>query len=72
MDKEPTQAFIEKRLIHLNRGQSEIPLFQGELLNPGNGSAGPAVIVRNDTTIFLDEGDDWEVDQHNNLIISIN
>lgn len=72
MDKEPTQAFIEKRLIHLNRGQSEVPLYQGELLNPGNGSAGPAVIVRNDTTIFLDEGDDWEVDQHNNLIISIN
>lgn len=72
MDKEPTQAFIEKRLVHLNRGQAEVPLYQGELLNPGNGSAGPAVIVRKDTTVFLDEGDDWEVDQHNNLIISIN
>ncbi len=72
LETDPAHALIEKRLIHLHRGQKEVPLYQWELLTPGPRSAGPAVIVRKDTTVFLDEGDDWTIDQYNNLIISIN
>lgn len=68
---DPGHAFLEKRPVHLSDGEYEVPLYHGELLTPGNLVNGPAIVVRKDTTIFLDEQSDAQVDQACNLMISI-
>lgn len=68
---DPRRAFLEKRPVHLSDGKYDVPLYQGELLTPGNRVIGPAVVVRKDTTIFLDEQSEARVDTACNLIISM-
>lgn len=68
---DPALAFIEKRQVCLNSGVREVSFYRGEKLLPGNLLAGPALIVRADTTILLDIWDQARVDQYSNLLISI-
>jgi N-methylhydantoinase A len=68
---DPGSAYLEHRLVHLSEQQEEIPLYQGELLSPGNELSGPAIVVRKDTTIYLGEQDQVMVDPYHNLVVSI-
>lgn len=67
----PTPALIESREVWLPSGPVYVPLYRGELLNPGNIIAGPAIIVRSDTTILIGTSDQAVVDGYQNLIIEI-
>ncbi|UCD98009.1 MAG: hydantoinase/oxoprolinase family protein [Chloroflexota bacterium] len=68
---DPMHASIGERRVFLGNVFRDIPLFQGELLLPGNRFSGPAIIVRSDTTIYLPENRKAIVDIFGNLIISI-
>ena len=70
-DRNPVQAYLEDRQILTNDGMRNVPMYQGELLSPGNQMSGPAIIVRKDTTIYLSENKTIFVDRFSNLIITI-
>jgi N-methylhydantoinase A len=70
-DRNPAQAYLEDRQIFINDGMRNVPMYQGELLSPGNQISGPAIIVRKDTTIYLSENKTIFVDHFSNLIITI-
>jgi N-methylhydantoinase A len=50
---------------------SEIPLFIGEDLSFGHEIVGPAIIVKSDTTIYLQAGDQAIIDAYRNVIVSL-
>jgi N-methylhydantoinase A len=54
-----------------NRIAQSIPVYRGKALLPGNQLAGPALVVRSDTTILLGENDTGWVDPFLNLNINI-
>lgn len=70
-DPDPSPALFTNRLIHLPHEERTVPFFKGEFLRPGNVIMGPAVIARQDTTIFLNLDDTAVVDEFLNLIISV-
>ncbi len=69
---DPSHALIGHRRIVLPYGEVEIPFYQGEKLRPGNIFYGPAIIVREDTTILLEPHDQCAIDNYRNLSISVN
>jgi N-methylhydantoinase A len=70
-EHDPGAAYLTTKLVSLNNQRIELPLYQGELLNPGNLVAGPAIIVRKDTTIFLPGYSTASVDRFENMVISV-
>ena len=71
-DADSSSAIIEQRFVVLAANQKkEIPFYRGEALKPGNLIPGPAVVVRDDTTILMGETDRATVDAYLNLIIEI-
>jgi N-methylhydantoinase A len=70
-DLNPAQAYLEDRQVFTSENISNVPMYKGELLSPGNQLSGPAIIVRKDTTIYLSENKTSFVDRFSNLIISI-
>lgn len=68
---DPQRAFIEKGEVFLSETPKQLPLFNGERLAPGNQFLGPAIVLRSDTTILVDEGDFAEVDEFGNLLLTI-
>jgi N-methylhydantoinase A len=69
MGIDPDNAQIDERHVHLSNGSAEIPLYRGESLMTGNQISGPALVVRKDTTIFLDLHDNGVIDKYGNLVI---
>jgi N-methylhydantoinase A len=70
-EADPAPALIEHRQVVFAEGPLPTPLYRAERLRPGNRIAGPAVIVRSDTTILLGAGDVAIVDGYENLIIEV-
>ena len=69
---DPSAALIEHRSVVLATNQkNEIPFYLGETLQPGNIIPGPAVVVRDDTTILIGASDRAAIDPYLNLIIEI-
>ncbi len=59
------------RQIELSAGPDMVPIYDyGELI-PTSSILGPALIISSDTTIFIDEGDRLQYDEHDNLIIDV-
>ena len=69
--KDPHQAIINFRPVMFPSELIETPFFHGEALQAGNSITGPAVIVRDDTTILVDPGDTVVVDPFHNMIITV-
>ena len=68
--EDPTEAFLERRpFIQMDGSRSPKHFYQGDLLKPGNVLLGPAIIVYEDTTVFLPFGDRGRVDEYFNLIV---
>jgi N-methylhydantoinase A len=67
---DPAPAFIERRPVILDVPQ-QVPFYRGESLRPGNQISGPAIILRNDTTVLLDTCDHARVDGYYNLMIQV-
>jgi N-methylhydantoinase A len=68
---DPSPAQIEARPVMLSSGERQLPFYQGEALQPGNVIDGPAIVVREDTTVLIEAGDRATVDPYLNLMISI-
>lgn len=64
-------AFISNRRVIYNNQIHSVPCYQHEMLEPGNVIQGPAMIVRPDTTVLIDEQDSIRVDSYNNLWVKI-
>jgi N-methylhydantoinase A len=70
---DPASARLETRPVVLAPGvTAALPFYRGEALRPGQLIAGPAVVVRADTSIMIGPSDQGLVDPYSNLIISIN
>lgn len=69
--KSSTHALISTKGVHLNSGMKSVNFYNGEKLIPGNFVKGPAIIVRQDTTILIEEKDSADVDEYKNLIITV-
>jgi N-methylhydantoinase A len=72
LNTSPSHAFIGNRSIIFTDGGIETPIYRGEKLKYGNHLTGPALIVRSDTTILLNPGDECLIDEFLNMIIKSN
>ncbi len=71
-EADPAQALIGLRPVNIGSGDPiPIPFYRGESLKPANRIQGPAIIARDDTTIFVPPNDCAKVDSYYNVIISI-
>ena len=70
-DPDPTSAFLGRRPVVLSSGLADVRLYDGAALRPGHALHGPAIVVYQDTTVFLDAGDRAVVDRHFNLIVTL-
>jgi N-methylhydantoinase A len=67
-----SRALLDHRPVMLGIDhQQSIPFYQGEALKPGNQIQGPAIVVRDDTTILISENDQAAVDAFSNLLLKI-
>jgi len=64
-------ALLDQRDVIFSNGKRLTPFYRGEALHPGNKLAGPAVVLRADTTILLGPTDRAEVDPLENLLIEV-
>jgi N-methylhydantoinase A len=64
-------ALIQQRTVIFDKKPVDTPFYQGEKLQPGNQVTGPAIILRNDTTILLREHQVATCDKYLNIQIEI-
>lgn len=70
--EDPTPALVGTRPVFLDGPcEAHIPLYRYENLLPGNRIHGPALIVREDTSILLGRGDAAVVDCYLNILVSL-
>ncbi|MGO8705182.1 MAG: hydantoinase/oxoprolinase family protein [Candidatus Brocadiia bacterium] len=65
------RAIIGARPVVLSSSTTEVPFFRYESLRPGNVVAGPAIIVRADTTVLVSGRDRAKVDAYHNFILTV-
>ncbi len=70
-DSSPHKAFLDTRPVIFHQETIPTPFYQAERLQSGNRLPGPAVVVRNDTTILLSPTDQAWVDQWENIVIEV-
>jgi N-methylhydantoinase A len=68
---DPLNALLGYRPVVVNHHRVVIPIYQGELLSPGDQIEGPAVVVRKDTTIYLPRASSTVVDRYLNQVIRL-
>jgi N-methylhydantoinase A len=68
-NKNPVDGLMGYQIIEFPTGEINTPIYNGELLQYGNRLKGPAIIVRSDTTILLNQEDKCEIDPFQNTII---
>ncbi len=52
-------------------GMKTIPHYWRSRLKPGHRISGPAIILSEDTTVFLNQQDDCSVDEYDNLLVTV-
>jgi N-methylhydantoinase A len=70
-DPNPEEAYLETGPVVYNQETIPTPFYRAELLRPGNRLQGPAVVVRDDTTILLSPTDQAWVDGQENITIEV-
>jgi N-methylhydantoinase A len=68
---DPNVALIDYKPVIFSSGTQSIPFYRGENLKPGCHIMGPAIIVRNDTTILMDANTSGQMDAYKNLVITL-
>ena len=68
---DPAEALWMRRPVVLSSGVEEVPYYRGALLKPGHRIQGPAIIVQDDTTVYLGPSDNGSVDGYRNLLIEV-
>ncbi len=69
--EDPSPALMDTRRVIFSAGNLRTPFYQWERLKPGNRLQGPAVIVRDDTTVLVNSDDKVWIDVYNNLVMMI-
>lgn len=71
-DADPEAAFMGQKPVVLGEGAvSLVPFYSGEILKPGNELLGPAVVVYEDTTVFISRDDHARMDEYFNLVVEV-
>jgi N-methylhydantoinase A len=69
---DPAPALLDRRRVTLGAGHAPlVPLYRAEALAPGMKIAGPALVVRADTTVLLAQADTALVDEWGNLVMEV-
>ncbi|MDH5427353.1 MAG: hydantoinase/oxoprolinase family protein, partial [Nitrospirota bacterium] len=68
---DPSVAKWEERPVVVGQGVHRIPHFWGNRLRPGHHVSGPAILVLDDTTVYLGAHDKATIDVYSNIIIAI-
>lgn len=68
---DPTAAQWEDRPVVLPQGMQPVPHYWGARLRPGHEIHGPAILVLDDTTIYLGPTDHAEIDTYLNILIKV-
>ena len=55
----------------LSHGIQAVPHYWGSRLRPGHEVPGPAILVLNDTTVYLGPDDHAKIDVYSNILIDI-
>jgi N-methylhydantoinase A len=61
----------EERLVVLKHGIQAVPHYWGNRLSPGHEVSGPAILVLDDTTVYLGPDDLAKIDAYSNILIDI-
>lgn len=67
----PHAAKREERPVVMPAGIQPVPHYQGNQLRPGHEVPGPAILIMDDTTVYLGPGDHAEIDVYSNILIDI-
>jgi len=68
---DPSSAKWDERPVVLGQGIYSVPHFWGNRLRPGHQVSGPAILVLDDTTVYLGPDDQATIDAYSNMIIDI-
>jgi N-methylhydantoinase A len=71
IDPGAQDALTGYRSVILHDGPQQVPFYQGARLQTGDEIHGPAIIMLEDTTVFLESDDHAIVDQYMNYIIDV-
>ena len=66
-----TSAKGEERPVVLSHGIQSVPHYWGNRLRPGHEVSGPAILVLDDTTVYLGPDDHAKVDAYSNILIVV-
>ncbi|MGD9850977.1 MAG: hydantoinase/oxoprolinase family protein [Nitrospirales bacterium] len=67
----PIAAKLDERPVVMAEGIQQVPHYQGNQLRPGHEVPGPAILVMDDTTVYLGPGDYAKIDVYSNILIDI-
>ncbi|WNM60708.1 hydantoinase/oxoprolinase family protein [Candidatus Nitrospira neomarina] len=68
---DPTAAQWEDRPVVLPQGMQPVPHYWGARLCPGHEIHGPAILVLDDTTVYLGPTDHAAIDTYSNILIKV-
>ncbi|MDR4462625.1 MAG: hydantoinase/oxoprolinase family protein, partial [Nitrospirales bacterium] len=68
---DPTAAQGEDRPVVLPQGMQLVPHYWGARLRPGHEINGPAILVLDDTTVYLSPTDHAAIDTYSNILIHV-
>lgn len=68
---DPTAAQWEDRPVVLLQGMQPVPHYWGNRLCPGHEINGPAILVLDDTTVYLGPTDHAAIDTYSNILIKV-
>jgi N-methylhydantoinase A len=68
---DPTAAKWVERPVVLGEGIQMVPHYWGNRLSPGHEISGPAILVLDDTTVYLGPADQAHVDAYSNILIQV-
>ena len=68
---DPSSAKWEDRPVVLNHGIQSVAHYWGNRLQPGHEILGPAILVLDDTTVFLGATDQAKLDSYSNIVIAV-
>ncbi len=66
-----SSAKWEDRPVVLPQGIQAVPHYRGNLLRPGHEISGPAIVVMDDTTVYLGSTDHAKIDVYSNILIDV-
>jgi N-methylhydantoinase A len=71
---ETTDASVAKwgdRVVVMDQGMQTVPFYRGNCLCPGHEVSGPAIVVLDDTTVYLGPSDHATIDAYSNMVIAV-